>query len=64
MTCPNCPQTVQMVPVMTMECRTGNAQLYRCPKCAARHWQQVTDVVGFNFRSLKTMNQQARAYAV
>lgn len=63
MTCPNCPRPVQMVPVLTMECRTGNAQLFRCPQCAARHWQQVTDIVGMNFRPLRTMNQQAAAYA-
>jgi hypothetical protein len=42
-----------MVPVMTMECRTGNARLYKCPNCFARHWKNLTDAVGLNFRPLR-----------
>jgi hypothetical protein len=53
MTCPNCPRPVDMVPVMTMECRTGNARLYKCPNCFARHWKNLTDAVGLNFRPLR-----------
>jgi uncharacterized protein with PIN domain len=58
MTCPNCPRPVEMLPVMTMECRTGNAKLFRCPNCYARHWQQQTDTVGINFRKLRETNQR------
>ena len=52
MTCPNCPRSVPMLPVMTMECRTGNAKLYKCPVCYARHWQQL-EYREPNFRPLR-----------
>lgn len=53
-----------MVAVMTMECRTGNAKLYQCPHCRARHWQNLTDAVGLNFRPLRETSQRLAAQAV
>ena len=63
MTCPNCPRPVPMVPVMTMECRTGNAKLWRCPNCFARHWQQITSGADLNFTPVRQTVERLAALA-
>ena len=58
MNCPNCKRPVPMQPVMTMECRTGNAKLYKCPACFARHWLQLETAHGQNFTPLRETFQR------
>lgn len=61
MTCTKHEKPVNMVPVLRMDCRTSNAQLFRCPVCGARHWKMETDNVGINFRRLRETHHRLAA---
>ena len=40
MTCPRC--NFRMTPLRRVECKTGDAQLHRCPRCGAQAYEQIT----------------------
>jgi uncharacterized protein with PIN domain len=50
MNCPLC--NVPMIRGDKLECATGNARKFICPKCRAWHWQQEA-IHDPNFRPLR-----------
>ena len=50
--------------IKRMECRTGDAEKFKCRKCGAEHWRQLTVGSGMNFRPLReTTARLAQAVA-
>ena len=42
-----------MFSLLKMECRTGNAEKFKCRQCGAEFWVQLTHGGGLNFRPLR-----------